>query len=252
MDRFERARILNSVFFTLLYLLICWVLFLSDEWLNTDFKHEIGMRPRELRGLWGIFGHAFLHSTYAHIWQNTIAFAVLNTFLFYFYRQIALKIFTIIFFGTGVLLWFMGDQGTNHIGASGVIYGLAAFLFFSGIFRDNVQLLRVALVVAFAYGSMVWYIFPIKPNMSWEGHLSGAIIGVAFAYLYRGDGPKRKKYRWEIEEEMEENMAERLKNAEEFSQFNSTEDSTFHYIYTPTPKEKDKKDEEEKGKKPNE
>ncbi|MFZ6053286.1 rhomboid family intramembrane serine protease [Halocola ammonii] len=250
MKKFERARILNALFFTVIYLLICWTLFLSDEWMGTDFKHQFGMRPWSLEGLLGIIGHPFLHGSYDHIWQNTLAFAVLNMFLFYFYRQIALKVFFIIFFGTGVLLWLMGQPGSNHIGASGVIYGLAAFLFFSGIFRNNENLLRVALVVAFAYGSMFWYIFPIKPNMSWEGHLSGAMIGVIFAYFYKGEGPKRKKYNWEIEEEIEEKRAEMLKDAEDFSQYHGTENFTIHYTFKPTPKKEDEKKDKPENKKP--
>ena len=86
-------------------------------------------------------------------------------------------------------LWGLAVDG-NHIGASGLIYGLAAFLFTSGVIRNNRLLLRVSLAVAFLYGGIVWWMLPIDDHVSWEGHLSGAVVGTLLAVAFKRQGPK--------------------------------------------------------------
>ena len=92
-----------------------------------------------------------------------------------------------------------------HIGASGIIYGFVSFLFFSGIFKKYPRLLTVSLLVVFMYGSMVWGVFPTTKPISWEGHLFGSIAGLALAIYFRKEGPKRKIYDWELEDEENNN-----------------------------------------------
>jgi hypothetical protein len=99
-----------------------------------------------------------------------------------------LRIWGLLFVTSGLGLWLFATGG-NHIGASGLIYALAAFLFVSGVVRDSKLLLRVSLVVAFLYGGMVWWMLPIDGHISWEGHLSGAVSGLAIAVFYRATGP---------------------------------------------------------------
>ena len=101
-----------------------------------------------------------------------------------------------------ILLWLIGRE-VYHIGASGVVYGLASFMFFSGIFRKNTQLLAFSLLITFLYGSMVWGIFPetVKKGVSWEAHLSGSIIGLLCSIIFIKRGPQRKKYDWEDEDD---------------------------------------------------
>ena len=91
--------------------------------------------------------------------------------------------------GSGVLLWTSGASG-NHIGLSGVVYALAAFLFLSGVIRRHTILMRVALVVVFLYGSIVWGVFPIEVGVSWQGHLAGAFVGGLLAVVWRKEGPQ--------------------------------------------------------------
>jgi len=90
--------------------------------------------------------------------------------------------------------------------------------------------------------------------MSWEGHLSGALLGVILAYIYKGEGPKRKKYNWEIEEEMEKKHEEMLKDAEDFSQYHGTENFNINYTFKATSKKgeekEDGKDNKPENKKP--
>ena len=117
-------------------------------------KH--GVHPRSLDGLRGILTYPFLHGDWGHLWNNTMSFFTLNGFLFYFYRSIAFRVWLWLFLLSGTMLWGLAVDG-NHIGASGLIYGLAAFLFTSGVIRNNRLLLRVSLAVAFLYGGIVWW-----------------------------------------------------------------------------------------------
>lgn len=198
----EKQKLKDAIFFTLVFLFIAWAVFLLEEFLGFKIK-QYGMYPRKLEGLRGLFSMHFLHGDWKHIRGNSLSFFVLTTMLFYFYRKIAFKVFIYIAIFGGILLW-LGGRPSNHIGASLIIFGEAFFLFFAGLFSKNPKLLRVGLVVAFFYGSMVWYLFPIDPHVSWEGHASGALSGIILAWLYKEQAPQRSKTRWEIEEEKEE------------------------------------------------
>ena len=171
-----------------------------DEYLGYNLG-KYGLIPRDFIGLRGIFTMHFLHGGLNHIWHNTLAFIVLNTFLFYFYRSISIKTFFTIFFFSGIMLWLIG-RPTVHIGASMIIYGEFAFLFLSGIIRKNPILARVTLIVGLYYGSLVWYLFPVDAKISWDGHLSGFVIGLIAAIIFRKQGPQRKVYRYEVEPEL--------------------------------------------------
>lgn len=165
------------------------------------------MRPRSLEGLRGLISMHFLHGDWQHLLNNSVSFLVLNTLVFFFYRNVSVKVLTYIAIIGGIILWIIG-RDSNHIGASLIIFGEAAFLFFSGLFSRNPMMLRVGLAVAFYYGSMVWWIFPVDPTISWEGHLSGAAVGIVLAYLFKDRVPERKKYSFEIEEEYEKKWAQ--------------------------------------------
>ena len=91
-----------------------------------------------------------------------------------------------------------------HIGASGIVYALASFIFFSGIISKNKNLSALSLIVIFIYGSLFWGLFPTDQQISWEGHPSGFISGLILSSFFRKDLPKRKKYQWEIDEEIEQ------------------------------------------------
>ena len=85
---------------------------------------------------------------------------------------------------------------------SGVIYALSGFLFVSGVLRKYRPLQGISLFVAFVYGSLIWGIFPMEAHISWEGHLSGLIVGVILALIYRRRGPQAPMFQYEIEKEM--------------------------------------------------
>jgi len=115
--------------------------------------------------------------------------------LFYFYKEIAFKILLIGTILTGLLCWSFA-RDSYHIGASGVIYLLFSFIFFSGIIRKYYRLIAMSLVVIFLYGSMMWFILPTEDRISWEGHLSGFLMGLLFSILFRKKGIVKEQYQF--------------------------------------------------------
>jgi membrane associated rhomboid family serine protease len=227
----DRAKIGDAILYSGFLLVICWSVFIMDEYLGFHLK-EYGMKPRTLEGFRGILTIHFLHGDLEHIVQNSLALFVLNSFVFYFYRSIALPVFAALFFLSPVLLWFSGRDG-NHIGASVLIYAEFAFLLTSGLIRKNPILLRVALVVVLYYGSLVWYVFPVDKKVSWEGHASGFFIGVLAAFWWRKQGPQRKKYQHELEPEMPDEEYQRWKERVGESQPPVQTTVTVNYHYKP-------------------
>lgn len=137
---------------------------------------------------------------------------VLGFMIFSFYRKIAWLFLPFGWLLTGILVWLFADLGLLpsdnhvgcHIGASGLVYMMAAFVFFSGIFRRSLPLIAVSLVVVFLYGGMLWGIFPEEviiytedqQRISWESHFFGAVVGAFFAFSWRKTGPQRKEFAW--------------------------------------------------------
>ena len=201
MKRKKTKNLFKILFVPMMFLLIMWTTHLFQFVFNISFI-KLGVLPKTYIGLKGVFLSPFIHKDWSHLINNSYPVLVLGTLLFYSYKKIAYRIFFLLFIFSGVLLWMIGRQ-SFHIGASGIIYSLASFLFFSGIIRKNPPLTAISLVVLFLYGSMIWGLFPINKFSSWEGHLSGFITGLVISILFREDGPKRKKYQWEIDEENE-------------------------------------------------
>ena len=190
----------------LYFVLFLWIVFWFELKFGFNFN-KFGIYPRSLRGLKGILFSPFIHGDIKHLYHNTIPLFVLLFSLMYFYRNIASKVFIYGTLFTGLLTWIIARK-SYHIGASGIIYLLFSFIFFSGVFRKNIQLIAVALAVIFIYGSMIWYVLPVKEEVSWEGHLSGFTIGLIFAFLYRKKGLQKFKYNWEKEDYLPDDFDE--------------------------------------------
>lgn len=175
----------------LFLLFILYILKFFEVGMNWNFT-RLGVYPMQKYGVFGIFAHPLIHSSFKHLFANTIPLFFLSWCLFYFYRHIASYIFFAIWVGCGVLTFIIGKPGW-HIGASGIIYGLAFFLFFSGILRKHIPLIAISLLITFLYGGLIWNMLPqfAKTTTSWEGHLSGAIAGTLCAIGFMGKGPQR-------------------------------------------------------------
>lgn len=163
--------------------LLLWCAFLLDQGLDLSL-HRYGIFPRTLSGLVGIIASPFIHGDFEHVLNNSIPAFVLGWALMYFFPRLAGRVVIGSWLASGIWVW-ISARANYHIGASGVVYGLAAFLFTSGILRKQRMLMGLSLLVVFLYGSMLWGMFPLFPRISWESHFWGAAAGVAMAFLYR-------------------------------------------------------------------
>lgn len=145
----------------------------------------LGIRPRTATGLIGIFTAPLVHGNLAHLVSNTVPLLFLGVVLFYFYPRIGGGVFMRCYLITNALVWLLSPRVSYHIGASGLIYGLSAFLIFFGIMRKDFGSLFISIVVFLMYGGIFYGIFPGSPHVSWESHLAGAVVGLVTAYLYK-------------------------------------------------------------------
>ncbi|KAA1245703.1 rhomboid family intramembrane serine protease [Aquimarina sp. RZ0] len=181
--------------YPILFVLAIWIVFWFEIRFNFDFN-TWGVYPRSIIGLRGILFSPFIHGDLSHLWHNTLPLLILSASLFFFYPKNVWRVLLAGVLCTGILTWLLGREA-NHIGASGVIYMLFGFLFFKGIIAKHFRLIALSLIVVFIYGSMIWYIAPIDPKISWEGHLSGLITGIVLAFVIKKGIAKPKKYHWE-------------------------------------------------------
>ena len=176
----------------ILFVVIIWFVYWVEIKFGYNFN-KFGVYPRSFKGLRGILFSPFIHGDTRHLFNNSIPLFVLSLSLFYFYRKVASRVFFLGAFLTGLLTWIIA-RDSYHIGASGVVYLLFSFIFFSGIFKNHFRLIAMSLVTIFLYGSMIWFLFPVEGRISWEGHLSGFIVGLVMAFIFRKEGIVKEEY----------------------------------------------------------
>jgi membrane associated rhomboid family serine protease len=183
------------------FVLILWVVKLAEYYSGLDFT-QFGNYPRQVSGLVGIIFSPLIHSSFAHLFANTPPIIVIGTMLLYGYPRAAKILLPIVYLGSGTAVWLFAREA-YHIGASGLAFGMLFFVLTVGMLRWDRRAIALSLIVFFLYGSMVWGVLPVAREISFESHLSGALIGVVLAFLlrHRDPGPPHKRYSWENEEE---------------------------------------------------
>ena len=162
---------------------------------------EFGVRPRQWEGLTAILSAPLVHGGFDHLIANSLPLLILGTTMLYLYPQAAPRVLPAIYLGPGIAVWLFA-QGSSHLGASGLVYGLVAYIFVAGLIRRDRRAIAASLLVSFLYGASVWGVLPIVPRTSWETHLAAALIGVALGIALRHrDIPPRRQYSWEAEKE---------------------------------------------------
>ena len=178
-----KTHLLQSLRFPVIAVLAIWGAHILRLFFLEDAA-DYGNIPRTFYGLRGIVLSPLVHGSWAHLMSNTIPLFVLTALTFYFYRRVAQSAFWMIYFITGILVWFFARQ-VSHVGASGVVYGLVAFMFWNGIFRRSMRSIILSLMVLFFYSGMFAGIVPDQPGVSWESHLLGSLAGVFTAFWFK-------------------------------------------------------------------
>lgn len=195
--RFRRAAGISVAFVALL-----WWIKLLEHWLGQPLT-ALALRPHEVAGLVGILTAPLLHASLAHLVANSLPLLILGTLDGGLYPRATLRAIPLIWIGSGVGVWLVGQTGSAHLGASGLAHGLMFLVFALGVLRRDRQAIAAGMMAFFLYGGMLLTIFPRELDISWESHLFGALAGVLAAILWRTLDPAlpRKRYSWEDETE---------------------------------------------------
>ena len=150
----------------------------------------------------GILAAPLIHGSLTHLFANSAPIIILGTALLYGYPKSARIVIPSIYVGSGFGVWLFA-RSSYHIGASGLTFGMMFFIFTVGALRWDRRAIALALVVFLLYGGMIWGIFPSKPNISFESHFFGALMGVVLAFLlkHHDPAPAEKRYSWEDEQD---------------------------------------------------
>jgi membrane associated rhomboid family serine protease len=173
----------KSFRFPMQFCLLIWFIFWIQIVLKINLAH-LGIIPRSEAGLPGILFAPLLHGSMVHLFSNTVPLLILGTTIFFFYPRAAYRIFFLSWFATNLLVWIFARPSV-HLGASGLVYGIAFFLFFIGFFRKDFISILLSFVTVIFYGGIVYGIFPGEPYVSWESHMCGAIVGFCCAFYFR-------------------------------------------------------------------
>ena len=165
--------------FRLVFLM--WLAFSIQFFYGIDLGF-LGIKPRSISGISGILTAPMIHGNLSHVISNTLPLLFLGSILFFFYERIGGKVFFRCYFYTNILVWLLSPRASYHIGASGLIYGLSAFLIFFGLLRRDFVSLLISLAILFIYGGIFYGVLPTDPHISWESHLAGALVGTVTAF----------------------------------------------------------------------
>ncbi len=174
--KFPQSFIPVSIFVSLIVFI---KLFELTSGLSLSF---LGLYPQRWQGLVGIITAPFLHGSIQHLLSNTFPLLFLAPLVFELYPRLAWALVRWLFLATGFWTWCFARE-SYHIGASGLVYGLAAFLFFAGIWRGKRSDWAISLLILLFYGTLLLGLIPQENNISWESHLSGFLAGASFAYF---------------------------------------------------------------------
>jgi membrane associated rhomboid family serine protease len=207
------------------FTLLLWVI-KSVEWVKDIDLGFYGILPRTVKGSLGILTGPLIHGDSVHLMSNTLPLIILGIGLFYFYHRIAIEVFLWIYLASGFWVWIVG-RTAYHIGSSGLVYGLAMFLFFGGILRRNPRSLAISMIVFFLYGGMIYGLLPVNDAISWESHIMGSVAGIFLAFHFR----KIPIYLGEKEQESKDDEEYEIRKDVSNVSHTGTENAVYQYTY---------------------
>jgi membrane associated rhomboid family serine protease len=186
----ESSRFAYSFLPGLLFVMLLWLVHLLTYISDADLAW-LGVYPRNFFGLIGVFLSPLIHSDLKHLLSNSFPLILLSGFILFIHKWDGARVIGLVYILSGVFTWFIGRQ-SYHIGASGVVYGMAGFLLFRGIITRDRGAMAVAFAVLFLYSGLFYGLFPKEERISWEGHLAGMVAGI-LATLLLGKVTFKKK-----------------------------------------------------------
>jgi membrane associated rhomboid family serine protease len=202
----DRRRLGNALKACILFVLLLVIVFGAQA--MGDWR-MFAVSPWSWAGLTGVLTAPLLHGSPAHLVANGSALLILGTLALAVYPRATLRGLPLMWLGSGLGAWLLGDAGSHHLGASGVTHGLMFLVFVLGLLRRDRPSIAAGMIAFFFYGGMLLTVLPHEPGVSWQSHLGGALGGVLAALLFRHSDPRppRRRYSWEIEEELAEAAA---------------------------------------------
>lgn len=197
----DRRRLVRALNITLAFVLVLVAVFSAQGHFDVA---AWTVQPGSARGLLGLLAAPLLHGSAEHLATNAFSLLLLGTLAGVVYPRATLRALPLVWLGSGVGAWWLGDVGSHHLGASGLTHGLMFLLFVLGLLRRDRPAIAAAMIAFMLYGGMLLTILPREPGISWQAHLGGALAGVLAACLFRKLDPQapRKRYSWEDEDEL--------------------------------------------------
>jgi membrane associated rhomboid family serine protease len=196
-EAIDARRVRKAIRVALAAVGMLWAIYFAGELFDLDLA-RFGIYPRRAIGIPGIALAPLIHGSFAHLLANSAPIAVLGTSLLYGYPRSAGLVIKVLYAGTGLGVWLFARDG-SHVGASGLAFGMMFFVFTIGAIRWDRRAIALSMLAFFLYGGMVWGIFPTDPEVSFESHFFGALLGVVLAVLLRNrdPAPPQPRYVWE-------------------------------------------------------
>lgn len=197
----DRRRLLRALNASLAFVLLLVAVFLAQGQVDAS---AWSVAPHAPAGLRGLLAAPLLHGSPAHLVANASAVLLLGTLAGTVYPRATGLALPLLWLGSGLGAWLLGEPGTHHLGASGVTHGLGFLVFSLGLLRRDRAAIAAGMLAFLFYGGMLLTVLPQEPGVSWQSHLGGALAGVVAAVLFRHRDPRpaRRRYSWEIEEEL--------------------------------------------------
>ena len=208
----DRHRVRRGVQYSLASVLLLTVIFAIQGWLPLA---ALTVNPGSAAGLVGVLTAPLLHGSPGHLLANATALMLLGILAMTVYPRATVRALPLLWLGAGLGAWLLGQPGSHHLGASGVTHGLGFLVFVLGLLRRDRAAIAAGMLAFLFYGGMLLTIFPQEAGVSWESHLGGALAGIVAAFLFRRSDPlpPRRKYSWELEEELEREQSARDRDA---------------------------------------
>lgn len=181
----KTKHVVSSFLMPIQFVVLLWVIHIFQFFTTFNFGF-LGVYPREIFGLRGILFSPLIHGDFHHLFSNSLPLLFTSIAILMFYKKVAIRAMIMIYLLTGLAVWGFA-RPVFHIGASGVVYGLVSFIFWTGIFRRNIKSIVLALIVTFLYSGYIMGILPNQAGISWESHLLGGIVGVFTSYWYKDE-----------------------------------------------------------------